>query len=78
MGLFRGVVMQQTGTGDVILNAYERLMREVGVGAVVGRWFEDNEGVLLGMGWDVRGLKSWWEKREKARSGKKRDLEIRR
>lgn len=51
------------GGGEVILNAYERLMREG------KRWFEDDEVVLEGRGWDVRGLRRWWEERRRQRQG---------
>lgn len=59
--------MQRTGTGDVVLNAYERLMREPGVAGVGGRWFEDDEAVLRRLGWDVGGLRGWWEGRVRER-----------
>jgi hypothetical protein len=70
-GLFRGVVMQRTVGGDVILNAYERLMREEGVAGRMGRWFEDEAAVLEGLGWDVVGMKRWWEERKRLRGVKK-------
>lgn len=67
---------ERNGECEVVLNAYERLGREVGVAGVVGRWFEDDEMVLKGLGWDVEGMKKWWVERGKGRGrGRGRDGE---
>lgn len=68
--LLTGVVMQRTVGGEVILNAYERLMREDGPSRA--RWFEDDERVLEERGWDVEGMRAWWEQRERERENKSR------
>lgn len=64
IALFRGVVMQRW-QGEVILNKYAS---NVGAAAGAGEeeeedWFVSDEQVLLGMGFDVPGMRLWWEKR---------------
>ncbi len=72
VAVFRGLTPQRIGGGggagdEVILNAYERLLREE------WKWFEDDERVLEGQGWDVKGMRAWWEERGRARrSGRRR------
>lgn len=59
IALFRGVVMQMW-KDEVILNAYPTLR---------GRgWFVDDESELEGLGYDVEGMRAWWEARKRARA----------
>lgn len=62
VALFRGLTLQRIGAEEVILNAYERLMREE------TKWFEDDELVLQSEGWDVWGMRRWWEGRSRDRT----------
>ncbi len=73
VAVFRGLTLQRIGGGagagdEVILNAYERLLRGE------EKWFEDDERVLEGQGWDVKGMRAWWEERGRARSSGRRRM----
>lgn len=63
IAFFRGVVMQRWEE-EIILNAYARKGRaEQKEGNE--EWFVSDEEVLVGMGFDVQGMKEWWEERKK-------------
>jgi hypothetical protein len=61
------------GTEGVILNVYANVTEKLAglVGAEGGvsmaggeeKWVERDEGVLEEIGWDVKGLKGWWEEK---------------
>ena len=58
IALFRGVVMQKFGK-EVILNAYANLKDK----PENEKWLVDDERVLEEMGFDVKGMRRWWEDR---------------
>lgn len=73
IALFRGVVMQRW-EGEVILNAYarRRKLKEGEEGgeerrsvAAEEEWFVSDETKLVGMGFDVPGMRTWWEERKR-------------
>lgn len=59
IALFRGVVMQMW-KDEVILNAYPTLRGKA--------WYVDDESELEGLGYDVKGMRAWWEARKRARA----------
>ena len=68
IALFRGIVMQRFGR-EIILNAYATLKDK----PANEKWYIDNETTLEDMGFDVRGMRSWWDDRvskNAKRSGK--------
>ena len=71
IALFRGIVMQKFGR-EVILNAYATLKDK----AENEKWYIDDEQVLEAMGFDVKGMRRWWEDRvnENARRSGKNPL----
>lgn len=62
IALFRGLTAQWWEK-EVILNAYERDCREEG-------WVIWDEGLLDASGYDVHGLRTWWEKRNQHHAGR--------
>jgi hypothetical protein len=58
VALFRGVVMQMW-RDEVILNAYPSLRGT--------KWYVEDGRELEGMGYDVRGMRAWWEERRRGR-----------
>lgn len=69
VALFRGVVMQKW-KGEVILNAYARRGCGDGEGEDQhgGRgWYVDSEERLIGMGYDVEGMKEWWAQKSQGK-----------
>lgn len=76
VALFRGVVMQRW-EGEVILNAYARRPdRDRDVREDEDRergWYVDDEERLVGMGYDVTGMRDWWSKRNQGKGQKSID-----
>ena len=58
IALFRGVVMHKFGK-EVILNAYAPLKDK----PESEKWYVDDEVTLVEMGFDVKGMRAWWEHR---------------
>jgi hypothetical protein len=76
VALFRGVVVQRW-EGEVILNTYarrpdrDRDVREDEDGE--RGWYVDDEERLVGMGYDVRGMRDWWSERSQGKRQKNID-----
>lgn len=64
VALFRGLTMHRW-EGEVILNAYVSLKGRKGEDA----WFVDDPITLTQLGFDVEGMRGWWEARRKKRKG---------
>jgi hypothetical protein len=77
------------GGVEIMLNAYPRLKEaaqdDTGAGTVggagggergaVGGWFIDDEPTLRNMGFDIQGMKRWWEhEKEKRRKSQSQSL----
>ena len=74
MALFVGVVMQRW-EGEVILNAYAKKGNredDGGGGTECGErgWYVDDEERLVGMGYNVIGMRDWWAERSQGKGPK--------